>query len=179
MSVVTEEGQHEIFEPRNKTPEEMTAEFQTQLRELGDSPVELADRMQKLGDDRPYNTILRGIQRMLSGETRVSGEMKALVTMMLRQQRKLKKRHANLTWNQLPDGAYSTQMDDFGITLAPQSRNRWLVNLRHKDGLSPPWPRWQDSLEAAKHKALICVEDATDYLIELEIERAAEKHGDA
>ena len=35
MATVTEEeGPNEIFAPRNTTPEEVTAEFQAQLREL-------------------------------------------------------------------------------------------------------------------------------------------------
>jgi hypothetical protein len=169
----------EIFTARSRTSEELTAEFQAQVRELGDSPVELADRLQKLGDNRPYSTTLRGIQRMLTGETRVSGEMKALVTMMLRQQRRLKKKYADIVWKRLPDGSYASEVEDFGVTLAPQSRGRWLVHLRHKDGYSPPWPRWQDNLEAAKRKALVCVEDATEFLAELEIERAAENHQNA
>lgn len=153
---------------RTLTPQEVTAEFQAQFRELWDSPVELAERMARLGDYRPYSTILRGIQRMLSGETRVSGEMKALVTMMLRQQRRLEQKYVNLSWKPLPGGSYSALVDDFRITLVPKTRGRWLVNLCYKDGYSPPWPRWQDSFDAAKRRALVCVADAIDYLVEIE-----------
>jgi hypothetical protein len=157
---------NDILALENKTPNQVTVEFQADINELNESPVELADRMSMLGDYRPYNTILRGVQRMLSGETRVSGEMKVLVTMMMRQQRRLKLRYSNLSWNQLPDGSWSTQANDFRVTLVPQKRGRWLVNVVHKDGYSHPWPRWQDNLESSKKQALVTVEDATDYLLE-------------
>src|SRR5258708_37587704 len=141
MDNEAEENRDEIFGPRLLTAEELTAQFQSEIRELGESPVELADRMHKLGDYRSYSTILRGVQRMLSGETRVSGEIRVLMTIMLRQQRRLEQKYANLSWKRLPDGSHSTQAYDFRITLVPQTRGRWLVNLVYKDGYSPPWPR--------------------------------------
>jgi len=159
-----------IFGQRIQTAEEITAAFQEEVRELGAYPMELAERLHKLGDYRPFETTLRGIQRMLSGETRVSGEMKALVTMMLRQRRRLQRQHANLIWTRLPGDNYSTVADGFRISLSPQTRGRWHISVVHvESGYSHPWPRWQESLEAAKLMALTTVEDATDFLIEHEL----------
>ena len=155
----------DIRSPRALSPEEVTAEFRADVEALEESAVELADRMHKLGDPRPYSTILRGIQRMMSGETRVSGEMRVLVTMMLRQQRRLQQLYADVTWKRLANGAWSAKAGEFYVTLSPQTRGRWLVNVAHKGGYSHPWPRWQDSLETAKRKAFVTIEDATDFLL--------------
>lgn len=158
------------------TPEEVTAEFQEQVRELGGCLVELTDQMKKLGDYRPYNAIMEDIQRMVSGEKQVSAEMKVIVTMMLRQQLRLKHKYAELVWTR-EDGSYLAQADDFRISLIPQTRSRWLVSLIHKDGYRPPWPRWQDNLEAAKRRALVCMEEAAEHLAEGEFHRMAETTG--
>jgi hypothetical protein len=38
--------------------------------------------MKELGDDREFKNILRSIQRMVAGDARVSGEMRALLGLM-------------------------------------------------------------------------------------------------
>jgi hypothetical protein len=41
-----------------------------------------ARRLQELGDDRSHENILRSVQRMISGDARVSGEMRALIGLL-------------------------------------------------------------------------------------------------
>ena len=150
------------------------------LAELGWTPAALMDRMRSLGDYRKPQTILRGINRALEGEIKVSGELLALVRQMLRFKRRLLRTYGDVAWTQLGDGSYTAQVEDFTITLVPQTNARWLVNLVHKGGFSPSWPRWQDTLEAAKHMAFITLDNGQNKLLEYAEEQTretAEKQG--
>ena len=62
---------------------ESAAWFRARLDDLGIGQSELARSMIQLGDDRQFDTILRSLRRMVSGEARVSGEMRAMIGMML------------------------------------------------------------------------------------------------
>jgi hypothetical protein len=143
-----------------QTPEQATAAFRKALDDLGETQSRFAVRMRRLGDRRPIDTILRSIQRMASGETRVSGEMQVIVQMMDRDRQRAKYEAARLPWSSVANGCVTTKTRDFTISLSPQSRGRWLVNLVHVDGYSPPWPEWQPSLEEAKIKSLLCLDEA-------------------
>ena len=57
------------------------------LAELKLSQSELARVMKDLGDDRDEKNILRSIQRMIAGDARVSGEMRAFLGAMKREAR--------------------------------------------------------------------------------------------
>ena len=59
-------------------------EFRQALEDLAITQSELARRMRDLGDDRDEKNILRSIQRMVAGDARVSGEVRALLGMMKR-----------------------------------------------------------------------------------------------
>lgn len=144
------------------------------LAELGWTASALMYRMRALGDYRLPATILRGINRALEGQIRPSGELLALVRQAVRFQRRLLRSYGNTPWTLLGDGSHTTQLEDFTITLSPQSRGRWRVNLVHKDGYSPPFPHWQDSLEAAKHVAFITLDNAQNWLQEYAAEQARE-----
>ena len=58
-------------------------DLRAKLAELGLSQTALARRMIELGDDRTEKNILRSIQRMVAGDARVSGEMRALLGLMV------------------------------------------------------------------------------------------------
>lgn len=168
---VEQEIEDDIFGVRNRTPEDIAQEWKAALSELGLSAVELADYMKKQGGDyRPYATILRGIQRMISGETKVSGEMFVIVTMLIRQHRRLKHRHAKLDWERHPSGSFSAYVEDYQVFLSPQSKSRWIVSCTAPSGFSPPFGRWQQSLDAAKNKALACVEEGMNDVAQLDFE---------
>ena len=54
-------------------------EARAAIAKLGLTQTGLARRMRQLGDDRCEKNILRSIQRMVSGDARFSGEMRALL----------------------------------------------------------------------------------------------------
>lgn len=154
------------------TPEEITESFRADLNELEETLVELAKRMRDMGDHRSFPAILRSIQRMAAGDTGVSGEMRVIVRALLRQQRRREKKYAGLKWQRQANGTVSAVVDDFSIDLYPKTKGRWLVHLVHiPTKYSPSWPDWQDSLDAAKRKALTCLEDAYIQLSELDQQR--------
>jgi hypothetical protein len=142
------------------TPEERMVLFKALLDELDERPTELAKRLIDFGDYRSGPTILRSIQRMASGDTAVSGEMLVIVKMLVNQQRQRNQREIALDWQRQPNGGWSVTVDGFIITLRPESKARWSINLVYiKTGYSPSWPAWQPSLEAAKRKAMTCLAD--------------------
>lgn len=170
-----EEAIESIFGEREWTSEELSAELKKSMEELGWTPVELADRMMSLGDYRPHRTILRGIHRALLGQIKVPGELLALVNQEVRYKRRLKKTYDNLEWTQLPDRSWTTKAEDFIMTLLPQSKGRWKVHMMHTEtGYSPSWPRWQDSLPQAKEMAFLTLDNAINWLAEVERERVAD-----
>jgi hypothetical protein len=169
--VMTEAANIFYYQP---TPEEITEAFRSDLNELEETAVELAKRMQDMGDHRSFQAILRSIQRMAAGDTGVSGEMRVIVRALLRQQRRREKKYAGIQWQRQNNGTVSSVVDDFTIDLYPKSKGRWLVHLVHiPTKYSPSWPAWQDNLEAAKRKALTCLDDAYIQLDELERQHEA------
>jgi hypothetical protein len=155
-----------------RTAEDLAQDLRSALDELGWTSAGLMDRMRSLGDYRTPATILRGINRALEGQIKPSGELVALVRQAVRFQRRLLRTYENTVWTQLGDGSHTTQLEDFTITLAPQTRGRWLVNLVHKDGYSPPFPRWQESLDAAKRTAFVTLDNGQNWLQENSEEQA-------
>lgn len=63
---------------------EQHSEFRAKIASLGMTQSGLARRMKELGDDRDEKNILRSIQRMVAGDARVSGEMRALLGLLER-----------------------------------------------------------------------------------------------
>ncbi len=60
------------------------SELRARIAALGLTQSGLARRMKELGDDREEKNILRSIQRMVAGDARFSGEMRALLGLMER-----------------------------------------------------------------------------------------------
>ncbi|WP_395741814.1 hypothetical protein [Prosthecobacter sp.] len=146
--------------------------LETAMHELHASPLSLAKRMRELGDNRSLSVITRSLQRMLAGETRVSGEILVIANLMVRELRQLLKQYAHLEWKPLANGVITTITDDFRITLHPKSKDRWLVNLVYlKTGYSPSWQPWQNGLDAAKHMAISCLEPARKEVEQIEKEK--------
>jgi len=153
------------------TPEEETAAFSAAIEALGDTQAKLAERMVALGDHRSFASILRSIQRMSSGEARVSGEMRVIVELLQRERDRLQRMLDGVVWSENADGSLSAQVEDFAMGLWPQTKGRWLISLEHEDGYRPAWPRWEPSIEHAKIRALRCMEDAQRELDALRRER--------
>ena len=62
-------------------------ELRARIAALGLNQSSMARCMKELGDDRDEKNILRSIQRMVAGDARVSGEMRALLGLMEEVQR--------------------------------------------------------------------------------------------
>jgi hypothetical protein len=73
----------------------------------------------------------------------------------------------SISWSTGEHGIVTATMNDFTLRLEPKTGARWLIHITHKNGYSHPWPRWQDSLESAKRRALECLHDAREYVREL------------
>lgn len=167
-----DDGVEGIYSGREWTAEELSAEFNKAVAELGWTPVELADRLLSLGDYRPYKTVLRGIHRAVEGQVKVSGELLALVRQEIRYKRRLKRAYENVEWTQVGDGSWTAKAEDFIINLQPQTKGRWKVHMTHViTGYSPSWPRWQDNLPAAKDMAFLTLDSAINWLLEQEQEK--------
>ncbi len=143
-------------------------EFLSALAAFDGTITGLAIRMTELGDNRNIEAIVRSIQRMQSGETRVSGEMLVIMTLLLQQQRRRKYQYANVEWQHRDEGPVGAVVDGFRITLRRQSRGRWSIDVKNLDGgYNPPWPAWQSSLEDAKKRAILCLVDGIHDIDEL------------
>lgn len=143
-------------------------EFLKEYLNLDKTPTELAKEMKGWGDHRSLATILRSIQRMASGDTSFSGEMRVIISMMLYQQELNERKYKNLIWEEHKNGTLSTMVDEFTLSLYPQTRGRWLISVVYKNGYSHPWPSWQTNINAAKRKGLMCLEDAKRQILESE-----------
>lgn len=141
--------------------------FTTQYSELGLTTIELASRLKTWGDHRSYDAIIRSVQRMLSGDTGISGEIKVIVNMLSYLQHLEDEQNTGLQWVIMPSGSYTGKAGDFTLTLSPQSKGRWHISIVHQpSGYSHPWPSWQNDLESAKRKALFCLGDARRHIFE-------------
>ncbi len=58
------------------------SDLRDRISQLGMTQAGFARLMQSLGDHRNEKNILRSIQRMVSGDNRVSGEMRALIGLL-------------------------------------------------------------------------------------------------
>ena len=156
------------------TAHELAAQLRNDLDNLGWTPTDLRDRMISLGDYRSSQTILRGINRALEGEVKPPGELVALVRQAVRFQRRLQRTYGDKEWKTLSDDSRTIQLEDFTITLSPKTRGRWRVNLMHREGYSPDYPPWQNSLESAKAVALFTLDNALNWMHEYDDEKKRE-----
>ncbi len=141
--------------PRGGTAKS-AAEFRAALDEIGESQAGLVRLMIGHGDDRSPETIRRHLQRMASGEARLSGEMRVVLDFLRRGRRKAAEAAAAFDWVRREDGAITTTTSDgWVILLLPQSRGRWCVLVRHlASGFEVSFPRWQDTSDAAQSVAM-------------------------
>ncbi|MDQ0317352.1 hypothetical protein [Amorphus orientalis] len=156
--------------PWTQTPKQQREGLRAALDELSLSPAELADLLYKRGDYRDFQARIRSIQRMISGESRVSGEMSVICNMLLRQQRRLLLKYPDIEWKKEANGNYYSTIEDWNVVICPQSRGRWQVVCRkgpEPNGYSPPFSRYLSSLEEAKKKAPIYVEEGMNDIAEI------------
>lgn len=165
MDDVTEQSLDDVFDlvERSQTPEEATAGFRAAMASLGLSQRALAGRMRALGDKRDFETILRSVQRMATGDARVSGEMQVIMTLLLRERTRAERMVARANWRE-EDGWITATLEGVALSLSPQSRGRWQIHAQidTPKGYSPPIPHWRNSLQDAKLRAVLCVDEALD-----------------
>ncbi len=63
-------------------------DFRAFLAEIGESQSSFARTLKRIGDDREMGTILRHVQRMATGEARISGEMRVIMAVFRNSRRK-------------------------------------------------------------------------------------------
>lgn len=63
-------------------------EFRAFLVEIGETQSGFARTLKRMGDDRGAPTILRHVQRMATGEARISGEMRVIMSVFRNSRRK-------------------------------------------------------------------------------------------
>ena len=131
----------------------------------------LARMFRRLGDHRDQATILRSLQRMLSGDVPVSGPMKVIMTLLLRERAAAYRLAQHVTWEQTERGGYRAEVEGVQLTLTSQSHRRWSIHARHvadgPDGYSPSIPHWRSSLEEAKIRAILAVDETLDQIAEI------------
>ena len=142
------------------TPEERTDQFKKLLEELDEKPTELAVRLNRLGDYRGAAAIMRSVQRMAAGDTKVSGEMLVIIRMLVNHQRLQYSKLSQVAWAQQANGAWVAKFEGFKITLHPENKQRYSIFLRViETDYSPACGSWVVGLEAAKRKALVRLAD--------------------
>jgi hypothetical protein len=125
------------------------------------TPIDVAAYMCKNGDYRNLSNTTRSIRRMPLGNMRVDGAMQAVVTILLRQRLRLRVKYSHLQWQKDQHGVYSTQIENWQISLRPQTNRRWRLSCRHvSSGHISVYRRWLESLDEAKDTALFWVEEA-------------------
>lgn len=126
--------------------------------------------LRRHGDHRRQQTILRSLQRMLSGEVPVSGSMKVILTLLLRERAAAYRLAQHVIWEAIQGGGYSAEVEGVKLTLMPQSYGRWSIHARYilngPDGYSPSAPHWRSSLEEAKIRAILAVDETLDQMAE-------------
>lgn len=150
--------------------------FRDSLDDLGLNQSGLAGLMTELGDSREMKTILRSIQRMAGSEARLSGEMHVILTLLSREQARARRLAAATTWTPGEGGRLTATVQGVRLSLAPQSRGRWSIHARYiaegPNGYSPEIPHWRNSLEDAKLRAILAVDETFD-----DLERIAAQAG--
>jgi hypothetical protein len=63
-------------------------EFRAFLAEIGETQSSFDRTLKRMGDDRADGTILRHVQRMATGEARISGEMRVIMSVFRNSRRK-------------------------------------------------------------------------------------------
>jgi hypothetical protein len=151
------------FDPPPQTLDEASEAFRVSLADLQVSQRRFAVLMGQMGDKRPFDTILRSIQRMATQEARVSGEMQVIMTLLHRERRRAQRLEAQTNWMADDRGVLRAQVEGVALTIAPESRGRWSIHARHlASDYSPAIPHWRQSLGEAKLRAILAVEEALD-----------------
>lgn len=135
--------------------------MRAQLAELGETQAGLARFLKRNGDDREITNIERSIRRMVAGDARVSGEMRAILGILRKRRQRAVEAAEKLGWQQQENGFISvTTHDGYRLTLMPHSQDRWSASVTHPNGVDGYSRPWTDSLDKAKAVALSMLDEA-------------------
>ena len=89
--------------------------------------------------------------------------MHVILTLLLRQHRRARRLAEQAVWTSHDDGRLTTKMQGVRVTLRPQSKRRWSIVARYiadgTNGYSPEFPHWRNSLDEAKLRAILAVDE--------------------
>lgn len=134
--------------------EEMTLSFRADVGKYAGGTAGLGATMIRWGDYRSSEAIARSLQRVMSGDIRVSGEMCVIMTAIRQNWLRSERLVHETVWIQHDDLSVTAEVADFSVTIYPATKGRWRSNLVHKSGYSPSWPTWQNNIEDAKRAAV-------------------------
>lgn len=108
---------------------------------------------------------------MLSGDVPVSGPMKVIMTLLLRERAAAYRLAQHVSWEKTESGGYRAEVEGVELTVTPQSHRRWSIHAQHvangPDGYSPSIPHWRSSLDEAKIRAVLAVDETLDQIAEI------------
>lgn len=87
------------------------------LDELSFDRRDLAHFLRNQGGYPKEANLEASIQRMIDGKAEVTAELYVIVHILVRQQRRLLARHANVRWKEDENGAWTAKVDDFTVKL--------------------------------------------------------------
>lgn len=170
MSVMVD-YREDIAPHTDSTDPDLRSVMMRLMKEMYFNTSDLTEFMKSMGDQRDYSTIMRSIQRMLSGEVKVSGEMIVILHMLLGQRLRLKERYPDIEWEVQPDQRHIAHVDNYKIVLIPE-RKKWKIDCRRVgDKHSLTWERFSHSIEEAKYRCLSYIEarEIEDALLHSEV----------
>jgi hypothetical protein len=139
--------------------------MRTRIGGLSLNQSSFAGLLSALGDKREPKAILRSVQRMANSDSRVSGEMWVILKLLERDIARARRLAEAIPWECRADGSYLAEVQGVHLGVYPQSRGRWLIRAQHiANGYSPPIPHWRNSLEEAKVRAVLAVDETLDHI---------------
>ena len=90
--------------------------------------------------------------------------MQVIMTMLLRERARVKRMVDRTVWAEYAGGGLSATVEGVSLSLSPQTKGRWQIHAQVDEtrGYSPPIPHWRTSLEEAKLRAMLCVDETLD-----------------
>lgn len=157
--------------PRQISPDRRR---ETLIAALDEMSMSVSDLVSYMDDQAPLEdsgATIRSIKRMISGETRVSSEISSLAGSLLRRYRRLKMEHPSVEWREVETspGNYIAKVGDWCAFLYPQSKGRYLLRVAagfSSSDYSPPFGRWLSSIDEAKNKALLAIDEGKNQMAE-------------
>lgn len=82
-----------------------------------------------------------------------------------------------IDWKETDRGGYTAEAQGVRLSISSQRGGRWSIHARHiadgPDGYSPSFPHWRNSLEEAKIRAVLAINETLDQVEQIAADRAA------